>query len=592
MSRLKRCGRDACPSIRHSSFRRARRSMKPSKMGFAPGSQVTLDNAFKMLMVKSANDLAVTIAEGVSGSVEAFAAEMNSDALGPGHARIAFRQSQWPARPQSCQFGARHGDSRARAAAGFPAACRSFQHRRHENGRAGHPDPQWPDRTLSRRGWHEDRLHLPGRVNLVASATREGRKVIVVVMGDTSARMRTAHAANLLDQAFATSRIRRRGQRSAVGRRRPPDMRGEICTRRSGKAQLEAETEDFGSAIQQDGAAPPPPGNGALIAALPRPVYDPVPVFVGPTPGYQGPVAGPRPANTPIGAIAYAPPADRAAPAPIKPDPKALSMHRASQAKHKAATQAKVHEKPAVKKSAKAEKKPTKAATSKAAKAKTAASKTPPKPSTSPPPRAARRGRIERRVERPAPVRADSRHDHHRLSRRRKNDLAQPASTGSGLGADGRPDQRIRRDRPRSSVRRKDRRRHGHDGVGLLCCTLRGDLIDALENLLRRLDNGRIPQFDRLVIETTGLADPAPVLHTIMSHPYLLLRFRLDGVVTVVDAINGEATLAGSSRGGQASGGRRPAGPFQMRSHFVDRKPASPWRDCANAFRFSIRRRG
>jgi G3E family GTPase len=79
---------------------------------------------------------------------------------------------------------------------------------------------------------------------------------------------------------------------------------------------------------------------------------------------------------------------------------------------------------------------------------------------------------------------------------------------------------------------------------GCLCCTIRGELIDALENLLRRLDNGRIPPFDRVVIETTGLADPAPVLHTIMSHPYLVLRFRLDGVVTVVDAINGEATLA------------------------------------------------
>lgn len=78
---------------------------------------------------------------------------------------------------------------------------------------------------------------------------------------------------------------------------------------------------------------------------------------------------------------------------------------------------------------------------------------------------------------------------------------------------------------------------------GCLCCTLRGDLIDALENLLRRLDNGRIGSFDRLVIETTGLADPAPVLHTIMSHPYLLMRFRLDGVVTVIDAINGEETL-------------------------------------------------
>jgi G3E family GTPase len=78
---------------------------------------------------------------------------------------------------------------------------------------------------------------------------------------------------------------------------------------------------------------------------------------------------------------------------------------------------------------------------------------------------------------------------------------------------------------------------------GCLCCTIRGDLVDSLENLLRRRDNGRMRNFDRVIIETTGLADPAPVLHTIMSHPYLLLRFRLDGVVTVVDAINGAATL-------------------------------------------------
>ncbi len=55
-------------------------SMAPSKMGFRPGTLVTLDNALKMLMVKSANDIAVTIAEGVSGSVEGFAAEMNASA--------------------------------------------------------------------------------------------------------------------------------------------------------------------------------------------------------------------------------------------------------------------------------------------------------------------------------------------------------------------------------------------------------------------------------------------------------------------------------------------------------------------------------
>ena len=78
---------------------------------------------------------------------------------------------------------------------------------------------------------------------------------------------------------------------------------------------------------------------------------------------------------------------------------------------------------------------------------------------------------------------------------------------------------------------------------GCLCCTVRGDLSATLEDLLRRRDNGRIAAFNRVIVETTGLADPAPVLHTLMYHPYLMLRFRLDGVVTLVDAIHGAASL-------------------------------------------------
>src|SRR5262249_24682980 len=85
------------------------------------------------------------------------------------------------------------------------------------------------------------------------------------------------------------------------------------------------------------------------------------------------------------------------------------------------------------------------------------------------------------------------------------------------------------------------------DGVvllqsGCLCCTLRGDLVDALEALLRDLDNDRAV-FRRVVLETTGLADPAPVLQTAMAHPYLVMRYRLDGVIAVVDAVNAAATL-------------------------------------------------
>ena len=78
---------------------------------------------------------------------------------------------------------------------------------------------------------------------------------------------------------------------------------------------------------------------------------------------------------------------------------------------------------------------------------------------------------------------------------------------------------------------------------GCLCCTIRGDLVHALEDLLRRLDNARIKPFRRIVIETTGLADPAPILNALMGHPYLALRYKLDGVVTTVDAVNGLASI-------------------------------------------------
>ncbi|WP_201839508.1 CobW family GTP-binding protein [Microvirga zambiensis] len=79
--------------------------------------------------------------------------------------------------------------------------------------------------------------------------------------------------------------------------------------------------------------------------------------------------------------------------------------------------------------------------------------------------------------------------------------------------------------------------------AGCLCCTVRGDLIATLEDLLRKRDNDRILPFKRVVIETTGLADPAPILHAVLYHPYLSMRYAVEGVVTVVDAVNGSATL-------------------------------------------------
>jgi G3E family GTPase len=74
---------------------------------------------------------------------------------------------------------------------------------------------------------------------------------------------------------------------------------------------------------------------------------------------------------------------------------------------------------------------------------------------------------------------------------------------------------------------------------GCLCCTIRGDLVDTMRRLLFRRRAGEIPPFKRVVIETTGLADPAPVLHTLMRDPLVSECYRLDGVIATVDAVNG-----------------------------------------------------
>ncbi len=78
---------------------------------------------------------------------------------------------------------------------------------------------------------------------------------------------------------------------------------------------------------------------------------------------------------------------------------------------------------------------------------------------------------------------------------------------------------------------------------GCLCCTIRGDLIDTLRDLIRRRWKEEIPPFKRLVIETTGLADPAPILHTLMTDPVISSRYRLDGVISTVDAATGGDSL-------------------------------------------------
>jgi G3E family GTPase len=82
---------------------------------------------------------------------------------------------------------------------------------------------------------------------------------------------------------------------------------------------------------------------------------------------------------------------------------------------------------------------------------------------------------------------------------------------------------------------------------GCLCCTVRGDIVDTLTNLFVDRVKGKVPYFTRVAIETTGLADPAPILHTLMSDPIVAARYMLDGVVTTVDAVNGTGALDNQS---------------------------------------------
>ncbi|CVI63998.1 MULTISPECIES: CobW family GTP-binding protein [Agrobacterium] len=78
---------------------------------------------------------------------------------------------------------------------------------------------------------------------------------------------------------------------------------------------------------------------------------------------------------------------------------------------------------------------------------------------------------------------------------------------------------------------------------GCLCCTVRGELVDTLAELMDGIQTGKLKPVKRVVIETTGLADPAPVMQSVMGNPVIAQNFVLNGMITVVDAVNGLSTL-------------------------------------------------
>ncbi len=79
---------------------------------------------------------------------------------------------------------------------------------------------------------------------------------------------------------------------------------------------------------------------------------------------------------------------------------------------------------------------------------------------------------------------------------------------------------------------------------GCLCCTIRGDLVMTLRELYRKRCLDEVPRFNRIIVETTGIADPIPMIHTLMANPPLMKVYALDAVVCTVDGLHGIATLA------------------------------------------------
>ncbi|BDV33369.1 D-alanyl-D-alanine carboxypeptidase family protein [Methylocystis iwaonis] len=286
--------------------------MAPSKMGFRSGSEVTLQNALIMLMVKSANDIAVTIAEGVSGSVEAFADDMNAASQ-----KLGMTQSVW-VNPNGLPDTRQVTSARDLALLGralyvqFPEYSNLWNigamklgasvHATH-NGLLG----RYPGADGMKTGFT-----CPAGFNLVASATHGGQRLIAVVLGAPSASARTAKAAALLDRAFQTGgSIGSLASLPSAGPTAAPDMRDSVCHHRgAATAEFMNEVEDMSIPV---GSAPTgiplldAVGAGQQqisvkdIARLPRPHFEPVPVFVGRAAGYTGPVARARAPGAPIG---------------------------------------------------------------------------------------------------------------------------------------------------------------------------------------------------------------------------------------------------------------------------------------------------
>ncbi|MGL5446336.1 MAG: serine hydrolase [Rhabdaerophilum sp.] len=279
---------------------------RPSKIGVKPGQEVTLENALKFLMVKSANDIAVVVAEGVGGSVENFARMMNQESR-----RLGMRESNWT-NPHGWEDARQYTSARdlailARALLSeFPEASelwgigalrlgqRVFNN---TNGLVG--------RYSGAMGMKTGFICASG-FNLVSAAQRNGRTLIAVVLGASNGADRTLKAAQLLDSGFnagggwgrATTGRSLEGLTASI-ETTAPNRRSEICRRGAPPA---SETEDLGALVATPFANDNPSSmvamqrapsesmavglrSGNAITLGPRASMEPLIVYLGKKPG-------------------------------------------------------------------------------------------------------------------------------------------------------------------------------------------------------------------------------------------------------------------------------------------------------------------
>jgi D-alanyl-D-alanine carboxypeptidase len=274
-------------------------AQQPTKMGFAAGTTVTVDNALKMLMVKSANDMAVAIAEGVGGSIAGFADLMNANARRLGMSQSNFvNPNGLPA--ENHITSARDLAILARALIREFPEYDSYWHIssiRYGN-RVMHNYNALIDRYPGADGMKTGFICASG-YNVVASATRNGRRLIAVVLGAWSGAVRAQKAAQLLERGFNSAGLSwltpSLGTVDALAPidAQPPNLREEMCGGHRRKppseeneeepeepaASASGESDNSQQAFMLSSLKPP---NGKFVLGPPVETTPPVVVFTGP----------------------------------------------------------------------------------------------------------------------------------------------------------------------------------------------------------------------------------------------------------------------------------------------------------------------